>query len=132
MTAADRPASYMSGWVMFSATLASVAGIFNLVYGLVVLFNDEWVVFTPDSILLFDLTTWGWILLVLGALQLLIAAAIANGQTWGRVAGILWAALVAVAQMAFLSVYPWWSTFIIVMSVLVIYGLTVHGDEVGS
>jgi hypothetical protein len=37
-TALDRNRQ-MSGWVLFAATLTAVAGVFNVIYGLVVLFN---------------------------------------------------------------------------------------------
>jgi hypothetical protein len=110
--------------------MATVAGMFNLIYGIVLLFNDDWVGLTPEGILVFDLTTWGWILLGLGAFQLVTSVGIASGQSWARVVGVLWASLIAVGQMAFLNVYPIWSLIIITMSLLVIYGLTVHGDEV--
>jgi hypothetical protein len=125
-----RPVMVTSGWVVYAATMATVAGMFNLIYGIVLLFNDEWVGLSSEGILMFDLTVWGWILLGLGAFQLVISVGIASGQSWARVVGVLWASLIAVGQMAFLNVYPIWSLIIITMSLLVIYGLTVHGDEV--
>ncbi len=127
MTAIDRPTT--SGWVLFAATMAAVAGLMNIFYGLVVLFNSDWIAFTSEGVLLIDLTAWGWVLLVLGVFQLVLSASIAVGRTWSRIVGVLWASVVAIGQMAFLSVYPWWSLMIITISVLSIYALTVHGDE---
>ncbi len=123
-----RPVMVTSGWVVYAATMATVAGMFNLIYGIVLLFNDTWVGLTTEGILVFDLTAWGWILLGLGAVQLVISFGITSGQSWARVVGVLWASLIAVGQMAFLNVYPIWSLIIITMSLLVIYGLTVHGE----
>ena len=123
-----RPVMVTSGWVVYAATMATVAGMFNLIYGIVLLFNDTWVELSPEGILVFDLTAWGWILLGLGAVQLVISFGITSGQSWARVVGVLWASLIAVGQMAFLNVYPIWSLIIITMSLLVIYGLTVHGE----
>ncbi len=123
-----RPVMVTSGWVVYAATMATVAGMFNLIYGIVLLFNDTWVGLSPEGILVFDLTAWGWILLGLGAVQLVISFGITSGQSWARVVGVLWASLIAVGQMAFLNVYPIWSLIIITMSLLVIYGLTVHGE----
>jgi len=119
-----------SGWVVFAATMAAVAGIFNVIFGFVVLVKDEWVALTTDGILVFDLTAWGWILLVIGFVQIISAAAIVLGKTWARVLGVTWAALTVIGQMAFVNVFPIWSLTVIALSVLVIYGLTVHGDEV--
>jgi hypothetical protein len=123
-----RPVMVTSGWVVYAATMATVAGMFNLIYGIVLLFNDTWVGLTTEGILVFDLTAWGWILLGLGAVQLVISFGITSGQSWARVVGVLWASLIAIGQMAFLNVYPIWSLIIITMSLLVIYGLTVHGE----
>ncbi len=128
MATLDRSVVVTSGWVVYAATMATVAGMFNLIYGIVLLFNDTWVGLTTEGILLFDLTAWGWILLGLGAVQLVISVGITSGQSWARVVGVLWASLIAVGQMAFLNVYPIWSLIIITMSLLVIYGLTVHGE----
>jgi hypothetical protein len=125
----SRTPAVTSGWVVFAATLATVAGMFNLIYGVVLLFNSEWVALTRQGILVFDLTAWGWILLALGVIQLFISYGIAEGRAWARVVGVLWASVIAVGQMAFLNVYPLWSILIIAISILVIYGLTVHGDE---
>lgn len=130
MTTDERSMVMTSGWVMFAATLATVAALFNLIYGLVLLIKDEWVVLSAEEILVFDLTAWGWMLLVLAAVQLFVAYGIANGSIWARIAGVIWASVIALGQMAFLSVYPLWSLVIIALCVLVIYGLTVHGDEV--
>ena len=128
MATLDRRVMITSGWVVYAATMATVAGMFNRIYGIVLLFNDTWVGLTTEGILVFDLTAWGWILLGLGAVQLVISFGITSGQSWARVVGVLWASLVTVGQMAFLNVYPIWSLIIITMSLLVIYGLTVHGE----
>ena len=128
MATLDRSVVVTSGWVVYAATMATFAGMFNLIYGIVLLFNDTWVGLTTEGILAFDLTAWGWILLGLGAVQLVISVGITSGQSWARVVGVLWASLIAVGQMAFLNVYPIWSLIIITMSLLVIYGLTVHGE----
>ena len=132
-TAIDRPTTMTatpSGWVIFAITLTAMAGFHNLIYGLVLLFNSSWVAVTDDEVLLFDLTAWGWMLLGFGAVQLLTALGMISGQSWARVLGVIWASLVVVGQMTYLNVYPLWSIVIITLSVLVIYALTVHGDEV--
>ena len=72
------------------------------------------------------------ILLVFAALQLAVSAGIFAGALWARVLGVVGAGLNVMAQFAFMSVYPAWSWFIIAVNGLVIYGLTVHGDEVSE
>lgn len=128
--ALDRPRFAMSGWILFAVTLTAVAGIFNLIYGMVVLANSEWVAVTDGATFVINLTAGGWISVGFGAVQLLAAARMMSGQRWARFLGVLWANMVVIGQIVYLSVYPLWSIVIIALSVPVIYGLTVHGDEV--
>jgi hypothetical protein len=134
MTASDhhRPRTSTSGWVVFSATMIFLAAAANLIYGITMLVNDEWVVLGVDEILIFDLTTVGVIALLFAAFQLFVGMGVLGGELWARILGIIFAALNALAQMAFISVYAEWSWLLLVIDVLIIYGLTVHGDEVAE
>lgn len=130
MTGVEQRPVVRSGWVTFAATIGTIAGVMNLIYGIAVLVNDSWVALAADQILALNLAVWGWALLVLGVVQLLVSYGMAVGQTWARLMGVLWASLIAVGQMAFLSVYPVWSLVIIAMCVMVIYSLAVNGEVV--
>ena len=121
-----------SGWVVFSGVAITIAAAANLIYGVTLLVNDDWIVITPEAIIRFDLTTMGIILLIFAALQFFIAMGVYNGDLWARVLGIIGASLNVLAQMSFMSVYPSWSWFIIAIDALIIYGLSVHGDEVAE
>ena len=127
-----RAAQRTSGWVVFSGVTFTIAAAANLLYGITLLVNDDWIVITPEAIIRFDLTTVGVILLIFAAFQFFIAMGIFHGDLWARVLGIICASLNALAQMSFMSVYPAWSWFIIAINALIIYGLTVHGDEVAE
>jgi len=121
-----------SGWVVFAGVVTFLAAIANLLYGITLLAKDDWVVITPDALIQFDLTTVGVIYLIFSALGFFVGMGIFHGDLWARVLGIVVATLNIVAQMAFLSVYPAWSWLVIIVDALVIYGLTVHGDEVAE
>lgn len=121
-----------SGWVYFAATIFSVVGVLNIIYGLTVLFNSDWLVFTPNEILYLNFTTWGWILLITGILQVLVGAGALYGQMWARVVGIIVASLSLITAVSILNVYPGWGLLIIALDVLVIYALAVHGAEVAG
>lgn len=126
----NSPSSATSGWVIFAGVFAGIASLGNLLFGLTVLFNDDWVVLGRNALISFDLTTVGVTFLIFGLLQLFIALGIFNGDLWARVLGITWAALNLMAQMSFMSVYPEWSWMLIIVNGLIIYALAVHGDEV--
>jgi hypothetical protein len=120
------------GWVVFSAIMLFMAGVFNVIDGIVALVTSRFYV-AGAVIIWSNLRTWGWIMLALGIITLLAGAAILNRRSWGRWFGIIVAGLSAIGQMAFMSAYPWWSLLIITLDVLVIYGLAVHwGQEVAE
>ncbi len=127
-----RPRTSTSGWVVFSGTMLLLASLANLIYGITLLVNDEWVVLAVDELIWFDLTTVGIVALVFAALQFFVAMGVFNGDLWARVLGITFAALNALTQMAFISLYAEWSWLLLAVDLLIIYGLSVHGDEVAE
>lgn len=118
------------GWVYFAAFMVLLAGIFQLISGFAALLNPDYFRVVNGTLVAFDLTTWGWIHLLLGIALLCVGTALFSGRTWARVVAIILAMLNLLAQFAFLSEYPIWSVIIIAVDVLVIYALTVHGREV--
>jgi hypothetical protein len=126
----SRGVSGWVGWIWFAAIMLIMTGTFNLIDGLAALFKDNYFLVTRSGQLLaFDLTTWGWIHLIGGILLILVGIYLFSGKLWARIAAIILAALNAIAQLSFLSAYPVWSVIIIALDVLVIWALTVHGEE---
>lgn len=122
-----------SGWVgmaIFAGTLLLLVGGFNVIYGLVALFKDQVLVASAAGLVAFDVTTWGWITLILGIVQIGVGLGILAGQSWALIMGVIVAVLNAFNQIAFLPAQPVWSTIIIAIDVLIIYGLTAHGREI--
>ncbi|MEU7530574.1 hypothetical protein AB0A74_32935 [Saccharothrix sp. NPDC042600] len=129
----SRPrASAWTGWIGFAAIMMIVIGSFNVIEGVVALFDDEYYVVGPDNVLVLDLTGWGWAHLVIGVLIALAGAALLTGAAWARVVAVVFAALNAVVQLGFVSVQPVWSTIVIALCVVVVWAVVVHGDEVGG
>ena len=121
-----------SGWVTYAMTMFIIVGTLNVIYGLALLINDEWVVFGADEVFYVDISIWGWITLLLGALALWVAAGISQNKTWAQILGITAAALHAVNAFLIMPYYPVWSIVVLAIAVLLIWALTVHGDEVGQ
>jgi len=121
-----------SGWVIFAGTMLALAGVFKVIYGLAMVFNSDWVVFTTDGAWLLDLTAWGWITLIAGVILIIAAWGVLTGQTWARVVGIIVASLAAINALFTISIFPLWGIVVLALNVLVIYGLAVHGDEVAD
>jgi hypothetical protein len=118
-----------TGRVVFAATLLLSAGTLNIVYGIGAL--DDANIFANDKRYIFtNLNTLGWVLIILGVIQLTGGFSLMAGNTYGRVIGIIGGSLGAIG--ALLSIggnYPWWSLGIFALCVWVVYGLFVYGEE---
>jgi len=117
------------GWVYFAGFMMMIMGVFQLIAGLTALLNDQFYVVTSKHLVAFDVTTWGWVQLLLGIVVITAGMSLFSGRTWARVVGVLLASANLVAQFAFVNAYPIWSIIMMVVDVLVIYALTVHGGE---
>ena len=117
------------GWIWFAGIMMIIMGTFNAVEGLVALFRGEYYVVTEEQVLVFDITAWGWITLLIGILVVLAGGALLSGAAWARVVAVVLAVINAVAQLAFVSVHPLWSTIVIALCVTVIWAVVVHGPE---
>ena len=113
------------GWVTFSAVMLGVAGVWNAIDGILAIADSR--VYTDHATLVFSsLNTWGWIVLILGILQLLAAGALVGGSELARWFGISVAGLNAIGQLLFVPVYPWWALAMFTLDILIIYGLAVY------
>jgi hypothetical protein len=114
------------GWAAFAATMILIAGVFNLIYGLAAIVDDDY--FEAGELLFGDLSLWGWIHLALGVAQVVTATMIYAGSDLAAVLGITFAGFNAIAALLALGAYPVWSVIILVIDGLIIYALTVYGD----
>ncbi|KAA9163596.1 hypothetical protein FPZ12_008785 [Amycolatopsis acidicola] len=117
-----------SGWLMFGGTILVLAGLFNVVLGVVGLVKSTYYVMGPQGLLVFDLTAWSWIHLIVGLFAAGTGAALFFEATWARVVAVLLAGFNALAQLVFLSANPLWCTIIIALDILVIWAVLAHGN----
>lgn len=119
-----------NGLSLFAGVLMVVGGIYHALVGLSAIFNDKVYVSTVQYIYQFDLTGWGWTHLLLGILVAAAGVAVVQGQTWGRVVGIVLAVLSLIANFLFLPYYPLWSILIIALDVAIIWALATYTRDV--
>ncbi|UYP19417.1 hypothetical protein OED52_02245 [Rhodococcus sp. Z13] len=112
-----------AGTSLGAAVILVTLGVITLLQGISAVANDEVFVVGIEYIYKFDFTTWGWIHIVIGALMVLVGAALIAGATWARVTAIVLAALSIVANFLWLPYYPWWSILIIALDVVVIWAI---------
>ena len=70
-----------------AAVILVTVGIVQFFQGLAAVAENEVFVVGIDYVYQFDLTTWGWIHLVLGALVALVGLALFTGATWATGVG---------------------------------------------
>lgn len=115
---------------MFAAFMLILVGTFDIIAGLAGIIEDQFYVATPNYILEFDATTWGWIKLLWGTIVLLAGFALFGGAVWARTVGVIAAVISAIANFAWLPVYPVWAITIIAIDIAVIWALTAHGRDI--
>jgi hypothetical protein len=114
---------------VFAAILLLIAGTLNIIYGFGAL--DDANIFVNDTRFILDnLNTLGWVLIILGVIQLTGGFSLMAGATYGRVIGIIGGSLGAVgALLSIGGLYPWWSLGIFVLCVYVVHGIVVFGED---
>jgi hypothetical protein len=116
--------AWAGGLTTFAGLILLMGGVLALLQGISALAKDEVYVRTRDYTYSFDLTTWGWIHLLLGVAAIAVGLAIMAGQTWGLLTGIAVAVLSAIANFLFLPQYPLWALVLITLDVAVIWALS--------
>jgi hypothetical protein len=116
------------GWVTFAAVMLGLAGLWNSIDGILAISSSR--VYTGHSTLVFsNLNTWGWIVLILGIVQLIAAGSLIAASEFARWFGITAAGLNAIGQLLFVPVYPWWAIAMFTIDILIIYGLAVYAGK---
>ncbi|MEV5963220.1 hypothetical protein AB0L70_15735 [Kribbella sp. NPDC051952] len=118
------------GWIIFAGVMMIVLGMFHAFQGFIALFDDDYYLVTPRGLTIhLDYAGWGWIHLGLGVLVVAAGIALLNGRLWGRIVGVVLSVLSLLVNVAFLAAFPIWSTIMMAVDILVIWSLTVHGQE---
>ena len=118
------------GWILFAGVMMIVLGLFHAFQGFVALYDDDYYLVGRRGLAIeAGYTAWGWIHLALALLVMAAGVALLNGRLWGRVVGVVLAVVSILVNAGFLAAYPIWSTIMIAVDILVIWALTVHGDE---
>ena len=121
----------MAGWIGFAAIMLVIVGGVDFFQGLIAVIEDDYYVPTESGFLVFDLTGWGWTMMIWGVLLALGGLALAAGQGWARWFAIVVVSLNFLAQLGFLgnTQTPLWSLTAIALSIIVLYALTARWSE---
>jgi hypothetical protein len=122
----NQPSGWAIGWTAFAALMMILMGGWWIISGIVAIRNNQFFVVTENWIFRFDVTTWGWVHLIIGIVILLAGFGLFSGAVWARIVGVILAVLAALVAFAWLPYYPVWAVIYIGVSVGVIWALTAH------
>ncbi|MEU9479970.1 hypothetical protein [Streptomyces sp. NPDC048191] len=121
--------AWAGGLTSFAGVMLMIAGLLGIFRGIMAIAQDNVFVTTPNYVFKFDLTSWGWIHLVLGAIAVIVSFGLFGPTLWARVAGVGIAGLVIIANFLSLPYYPVWSVVMIALSGFIIWSLCVVQGE---
>ena len=116
------------GLIFFAGVMLLVVGIFNVIDGIAAIANSH--VFIANAhYVIGDLRAWGWVALILGALQVLAMLGILAGNQAARWFAVAVIGLNAINQMFFIPAYPFWALMIIAVDIVALWGLCAYGSR---
>ena len=115
-----------SGWVVFAGVMLFIVGVLNVIYGIGAIADSSFFV-QDQKYILGSLSTWGWITLILGLLQLWAAFSLWSGGLYGRVIAILAASLSAIGALLSIPAYPFWSLAVFAIDIIIIHQVAKYG-----
>ena len=121
-------ADRVAGWLLFAGAMVMIAGFLNVIYGIAGIGNANWLEANSDYVFS-NLKTWGWIVLIVGILQVTAAFSIWVGHEYGRWVGMMSAGLNSIVMLMFIPAYPFGALAVFAIDILVIYGLATYGGR---
>jgi hypothetical protein len=115
------------GWIAFAGIYLGLAGLFNLIWGLTALANKEY--FVEDGLVWSSLQTWGWIAVLVAAAQIVTGIMVFSRRMGGLILALVLAMCGMLVSFLTIGAYPIWSAVAIVCNALVLWAVTVHGDQ---
>jgi len=118
-----------AGWLLFAGVMVFIAGTLNIIWGIAAIDDSNLFVNGEHYVIFTDLNAWGWVVLIIGIIQLIAAFSIWAGNEFGRWIGIIGAVFSAIGSLASIDAYPLWALCVFALDILVIYGLVAYGGR---
>lgn len=117
-----------AGWLMFAGVVVLIAGTLNVIWGIAAIDSANFFL-EDERYVLGDLNTMGWIILIVGIVQVIAAFSIWAGGEFGRWIGVIGAVLGSIGALLSIPGYPLWSVCVFGIQILVLYGLLAYGGH---
>jgi hypothetical protein len=121
-----------SGWAAFAGCMMFLVGSLDALWGLGGILNDDIVVVGGQGALIADITTWGWVHLIVGSIVALTGIGLLTGKEGARWLGVFIVTVNAILQIVWFPAAPLWAFLIILLDVVIIYQLTARWQDQAS
>jgi hypothetical protein len=111
------------GWLTFAAVVLLSFSCFRVISAIYYFFNSIRINNLNYGAFGHHLFLWGLWDLGIAALAFYAGWSLLSGQTFGRIVGYAWAALVLIQSFAIIGSAPWYGAASLTLGVLVIYAL---------
>ena len=120
-----------SGWAAFAGVIMFIVGSLDALWGLGAILNNNIVVVGGQGAIVANITTWGWVHLILGSMVALTGVGLLTGNTAARWLGVFFVSVNAILQIVWFPAAPLWAFLIIILDVAIIYQLTARWNVQG-
>ena len=123
-----------SGWIGFAGLMMMIIGAIDFFEGLIAVIRKEYYAFTPQGLIVFNVTTWGWLAMIFGIVLFLVGVGLTGGAGWARWVGIILIAVNLLGQLGWLgnSATPVWTLTVVALQIIVLYALTARWSDAGA
>ena len=123
-----------SGWIGFAGLMMMIIGAIDFFEGLIAVIRKEYYAFTPQGLIIFNVTTWGWLAMIFGIVLFLVGLGLTGGAGWARWVGIILIAVNLIGQLGWLgnSATPVWTLTVIALQIIVLFALTARWQDAGA
>jgi hypothetical protein len=120
-----------SGWIGFAGLMLLIIGAIDFFEGLIAVIRKSYYAFTPQGLIVFNVTTWGWLMMILGVLLFLVGLGLTAGSGWARWTAIVLIVVNLLGQLGWLanSSTPVWTLTVVALQIIVLYALTARWSD---
>jgi hypothetical protein len=120
-----------AGWIAFAGWLMILIGSLEFFEGLIAVIRDNYYVLRSEQIIVFNMTTWGWLMMIWGVIVFLAGLGLLGGAGWARWFTIIAGIIGTIGQLSWLgaSAYPLWALTVLALYIVVLYAVIVRWDE---
>jgi hypothetical protein len=122
-----------SGWIGFAALMMMIIGAIDFFEGLIAVIRKSYYSFSGNGLIIFNVTTWGWLAMISGVVLFLVGLSLAGGAGWARWVAIIVIAANLLGQLGWLgnSSTPIWTLTVVALQIIVLFALTARWSDAG-